>query len=482
MKSIRHRLTCDMLAFSFLLLGGGLAALWLGARKELIEQFDTALRAEALAISALVSAEGKGPLAADLTRWTSRGFRGENAQNFFELWRTDGTLLVRSESLHGADLPLRAKAGTDPKFWNLRLPDGRPGRALALAFALKADEAQPNSTRPVTLWLVVADDRGDLDEVLTELLGIGSACGLLLLAATLWVVPRVLRRGLAPLDVLGGQAAQIDAGSLAVRLPSAGLPAELQPICARLNALLARLEVSFARERQFSADLAHELRTPLAELQALAECALKWPDTRDSATDHEVLAVARQMETLVTHMLALARGEHGQLAVRREPVALDALVREVGRTFASRAEARGLHMSFALVPATVAADATLLRSILTNLFDNAVDHSPSGSEVRLVLEAAVPPAAPGVVLCVTNPAGHLDPADMEKLFDRFWRKESARSGGGQHTGLGLPLARMFANAMGWTLTAALGPDRGLTFTLVAPALGEAGPGERPRVH
>jgi two-component system sensor histidine kinase QseC len=374
-------------------------------------------------------------------------------------------VITRSPALGTADLPRRTGSLARPRFWNLPLADGRPGRAIGVEFKPQTESSGHgrNSSWPAVL-LVVASDRENLEEALAELLTIGGVCGVLLLAATLGTVPRVLRRGLAPLDRLGEQAAQIDADKLAARFPAAGLPVELQPICARLNALLARLEESFARERRFSADLAHELRTPLAELRSLAECALKWPETRDATTDRDTLAAARQMETLVTNMLALARGEHGHLAVRREPVPLDALVREAWRPFHARAEARGLRAEVAPPGATATADPVLLRSILSNLFDNAVSYAPTGGAISITGETG--PA--GVTVRVANATENLDPADLEKLFDRFWRKEAARSGG-EHSGLGLPLARMFAGAMDWTLTAALEGGSKLVFTLRGPA-------------
>jgi two-component system sensor histidine kinase QseC len=448
MNSIRHRLTRDVLAISALLLGGSVAALYLAARAELVEQFDAALQAKALALGAIFG-EDEGRVHLNFANNFLRAAADGKPLDFFELWDAAGARLARSPALGEADLPRRTGSPGRPAIWNLVLPDGRAGRAIGVGFTPPPGEAQ----------LVVASSREKLDEALAELLGIGGACGALLLAAVFVAVPRVLRRGLAPLDRLAGQVAAIDAGSLAARFPAGGLPAELQPICARLNELLARLEASFERERRFSADLAHELRTPLAELRSLAECSLKWPETRDGATDRDTLAIARQMEALVTQMLALARGEHGHVAATREPVALEALVREAWRPFAARAEARGLRASIALVPVTAAADPVLLRSVLANLFDNAVDHAPPGGEIGIALESG----ARGATIRVANAAPDLAPADLEKLFDRFWRKEAARSGG-QHTGLGLALARTFAAATGWSLTAALDGKR-LVFTL-----------------
>jgi len=466
MNSIRRRLTRDVLAISTLLLGGSLVALYFAARAELIEQFDAALQARAEALGQFTP-DGAGGIHLNVADFRPDGRGNRQAPVLFEIWAGDGRVVTRSPTLVGADLPRREGVLMRPRYWNIRLPDGRPGRALAVAFRPDSEGDGPGrDASRARAQLVVASDREGLDEALTELVTIGGACGILLLGATLWSVPRVLRRGLEPLDRLGEQAAQIDAEKLAVRFPAGGLPVELQPICARLNALLARLEESFARERRFSADLAHELRTPLAELRSLAECALMWPETRDAATDRDTLAVARQMESLVGNMLALARAEHGRLAVRREPVAMGALVQETWRPFQARADARGLHPEIALHGAAATADPVLLRSILANLFDNAVNYAPAGGTIRITGEAG----AGGVMVQVANATDNLEPADLDKLFDRFWRKEDARTGG-EHTGLGLPLARMFAGAMDWTLTAALESERWLVFTLRGPAAG-----------
>jgi len=248
------------------------------------------------------------------------------------------------------------------------------------------------------------------------------------------------------------------------------LPEELQPIAVRLNELLARLQESFARERRFSADLAHELRTPIAELRSLAECALKWPESRDSATDQDMLAIARHMESLTTSMLALTRGETGQLAGQIGPVNFSTLIEETWSPFAARAAARGLKVNKVLPPTVVSADPALLRSILSNLFDNAADYATEGGQLDLVVQVR----EPGVVFQIANPTVNLAAEDMAKLFDPFWRKEAARSGG-RHFGLGLALARTFATAMGWTLTAELDREKRVVLRLSGSGLPEKTP-------
>ena len=462
MKSIRRRLTRELLLVALVLLGGGWVAFFLAARTELIEQFDATLRARALTLTTLAVREG-GHLRLEAADRLGRDFSLARPRDFFEIWDAGGAPALRSDSLEGADFHPPASSSNRGVIWDLELPRGRGGRALAVYFQprIEGERTGPAGDGGRAL-LAVAGTREGLDEALTELQAIAAAGGILLLAAILWGVPRVLRRGLRPLDDLARQVSGIGADSLALRVDVAGLPAELRPIAGRLNELLARLEASFERERRFSADLAHELRTPIAELRSLAECALKWPDAREPSTDRDVLASARHMEMLVTQLLALARGEQGQVQARLVKSRLDEAVREAWAPFAARASARSLQLGLELPPVSAAVDPFILRSILNNLFDNAVDYTPAGGDIRVSVEAA---AGNGARLRLANTVDAFEVADLPLLFDRFWRKEAARSGQ-QHLGLGLPLARTYALAMGWSLSAALEPAPSrLVFTL-----------------
>jgi signal transduction histidine kinase len=460
MNSIRRQLTRRLLRTTLALLGLGLVALLAAAGYAVVHEFDLALRTKALAVSTVTVVTPAG-VQVQFTDRFLHGFDDDKPRDFFQVWQRDGTTLARSESLGKADLRQAFGKFDKPKYTLCTLPNGRPGRMIGYVFRPRVDKGE---TAP-ELILSVASDREDLDETLGLLLALAAGSAVLLAGATWWVVPRVLARGLAPLAELGEQAARINAGSLATRFPAAELPMELQPIAGRLNELLARLEQSFERERRFSADLAHELRTPLAELRSLVENALKWPDIRDASTDRETLAIATQMEALVTQMLALARGEQGTLSSQPEPIALATFVETTWKPFASRAAARALRAEFVLARDVVAAaDPVLLRSILGNLFDNAVDYAPAGQTITVSLLTA----ENRVTLTVNNLAGALTADDVTRLFDRFWRKEEARSGG-QHTGLGLSLARSFAEAMGWNLTARLDESGRVAFTLTGPA-------------
>jgi len=463
MNSLRRQLTRTLLTVLSLLLGLALVAIYLVVWRELVVAWDVALQARAGAVSAVVEFTD-GHYEFEFSDDFLAGYGRAKPRNYFQLWDAAGASLARSPSLRDADLRVRQSDRPGlPNFWNLTTPNGRSARAIGLTFPPETPGQHPSPKSTPTVTLVVAVDREDLDETLTGLLAAVCGCGALLFTAVWFLVPLVLRRGLVPLDRLAADVARIEAHSLASPLAVADLPAELRPVGDRLNELLARLGSSFERERRFSADLAHELRTPLAELRSLAECALKWPESREPSTDREVLEIAQQMEVLVTRMLALARGENGQHAAKFEPTEIADVATTTWRTFAARAAERGLKVEISLAPRSVPADPVLLRGILGNLFDNGVAYAPSNARLRIIGVGLG--EGGGYRLQIANPAGDLTPDDVARLFERFWRKEAARSGGGEHAGLGLSLAEMFAAAMGWRLTAALEPEGWLVFTL-----------------
>ena len=447
MKTIRRQLTRKLLLTVGLLIGAGGLGVYFCARTALLAQFDNALRAKAQAITTLTEQKGRR-LEIDFSDEHMRGFEA-GGHDFFELWQADEKPVERSRSLRDAHLPLRHGTLEAPLAWNFALPSGQPCRAVGMKFRPQNADDQTQAAGPAEGILVVASLRRDLDRTLAILQLVLAGGGLLLLAATALVVPRVLRRELAPLQTLAAEAARIDATTLSARFATEGLPGELAPIAARLNELLARLEDSFERERRFSSDVAHEFRTPVAELRSLAELAIKLPDARAANADQEMLAIALHLEAMLTQLLALARGERGDLSAQRERVTLRPLVQEVCEHFQARAIARQLTLNWR-VPAAAAADSdpALLRSILANLVDNAVEYAPRGGTVDV--EADVDDV--GLRLRVVNPVGDLDAQDLPHLFERFWRKDAARSSNG-HTGLGLSLARAFAQALGCQLTA-----------------------------
>jgi signal transduction histidine kinase len=305
---------------------------------------------------------------------------------------------------------------------------------------------------------VVARPRRVLDQALEAVLSALIAVGALLVLGVSLLVWRSVGRGLVPLERLADQTARIDVHSLQGRFPTQGLPAELVPICTRLNDLLDRLSASFDRERRFSADVAHELRTPLAELRNIAEVAMQFPGGRDPLPD--VLGAALQMERLVSALLALSRAEAGRQPVALQPIDLGRLAEETWAPFAPRAAERHLRVTSRASRTVVETDVVLIAAIFGNLFANAVDYTPAGGALEWALSGAGE-------LSVVNDNASLAAADLPHVFERFWRKDAARTDG-QHGGLGLSLAQSFARLLGATLTLELGERNRVHARLVIP--------------
>lgn len=464
MTSLRGRLTWGLTLACCLLWSGAAGALYLAMRAGLTAEFDRSLRAQAQTLEVLSSQEN-GILEFDWSPEAMASFARAERPDYFEIRLADGSTWKRSPSLAGTSLPPLASDGV-PRFSNLVLPDGLAGRAAAVRFVVpQTDEPPlPAVAPPVSAALVVARHRTDLDRSLRllalTLLSVGGAAA----AATAFFVRFVVERGLRPLSGLAARAAAIDASDLTVRFPTADTPLELQPIGSRLNELLARLQSSFERERRFSADVAHELRTPIAELRLLAEVALRWPDDR-AATGRalqDALDIALQLESITIGLLALARYDAGLQPLAREPVRVAAALDATWRPLAGQAREKRLSLSVDVSDQVgCLADPVLLRLILANLLGNAVQYSPRGGAVacraRLV--------GGRCEIDVSNGTAELCAEDLPRLFERFWRKDPARADA--RSGLGLAVAKALADAMGITIRAELPQPGTLTMTLSA---------------
>jgi two-component system sensor histidine kinase QseC len=444
-------LTARLLAgLILLLLMGGGAGYWLAAAS-LTRQFDEVLRAKATSMAMLVEEEDGGHLDIDATDVFLREFEPRVGMAFFQLWDCTSNVVQRSKSLRGSDLPFNSGTLAEPTFLNLSLAGGVDARVATIKFKPRpSDDTKPPAVLTDAI-LAVALERQELNKALAVLRLVLVTCGGLILVLTAAFMPLLLREELAPINRLADQAQQITAASLCTRFPVAELPHELKPISLRLNDLLQRLQTSFDRERQFSDDLAHEFRTPLAELRSLTEVALKWPDTHTLQTNQQALAIVVQMQSILDRLLAIARNEQSASEAQLEKVDLRSAVEDIRQSIGEKASARRITFE-ATLPQTVeiVSDPVLLRSILSNLLENAVEYAPMDSSVCLQAGLRVDQFD----LTVSNSAKHLTADDVSHLFDRFWRKDGARTRS-VHVGLGLSLARAAAHALGYTLKASL---------------------------
>lgn len=310
------------------------------------------------------------------------------------------------------------------------LPIGIPGAPpvlVAVAVDITHHEHFMASFRR-TLWLFVG--------------GAATLAGLLGWAA--------VRRGLAPLQAIREGAAGVTASRLDYRLALDAVPLELAELAETLNEMLARLEDSFRRLKDFSSDLAHELRTPISNLMTETQVALT--RARNPEEYREVLASnAEEYERLarmIGDMLFLAQADNGLVVPSREPVDLAHEVRELFDFFDALAEEKALHLSLQGT-AQVSGDRLMLRRALANLISNAIRHTPTGGSIRVRIAAT----DSGITLEIENSGESIAPEHLTRIFDRFYRADPSRHRSHEGAGLGLAITRSIVQAHGGEISA-----------------------------
>ena len=434
MNSIRVRLLSSICLCLLMVFAVSGLLLYFYLRHVLESNFDAALFERADVFARTTEQQENGALEFEFLESNLAEYWPHPKAEYYEVWRQNGDVVGRSPSLAGRDLlvsippnslSLFGKLWRSPSFQNTDLPDGRRGRVVMLSFVAHAAEGAPQPVEQLTMAL--ASSRTDLDKALSRVLKGLFLAGLALVAGAFPAVWWSVRRDLFSLQLLAEQANTIDADNLSFRFPTHSLPGELMPICRRLNSLLERLEAAFNRERRFTADAAHELRTPIAELRTLAEVGIR--DTSQSARDmreyfEDALDIARHLENLVTTLLALTRCEAGLQPVDMQAVDAASIIRDLWSDYARQAESLGLSASADLPDsAPITTDAGLLKAMLANLLSNAVSYTPQGGRIHL----AVLSDKESMALTIENTSRDLRPDDLSHLFEPFWRKQQERT-------------------------------------------------------
>ncbi len=253
----------------------------------------------------------------------------------------------------------------------------------------------------------------------------------------------LVRRDLKPLDDLAAQTRAISARRLDQRLRLDRPAAELLPWIEQFNALMERLEQAYAQLEGFNADVAHELRTPLATLIGQTEVALSRERSVDSMRETLVsnLEEMQRLSAMVNDMLFLSNADRGAVARRGEPVSLAALAHQVAEFHEGSLDEAGLKLDVE-GDATVAVDEPLVKRALSNLLGNATRFAERGSTVRVKIAGSEPE---GVQVVVQNRGEAIEPQQLPRLFDRFFRGDTSRCcDQEQHHGLGLAIVAAIA--------------------------------------
>lgn len=308
---------------------------------------------------------------------------------------------------------------------------GEPGRAVAAWGALGG-----NSAEQVQIFVGrTASSRTALLKAYRAKVLAAVLSGALLAAIFGYIL---VQRGLRPLHVIADQARSITAQKLEQRLDAATAPAELQTLVEAFNAMFDRLHNSFQRLSQFSADLAHDLRTPINNLMVQTHVALS---QLRSAEDYQALLASNveeyeRLARMVENMLFLARADHAQIALDKQQLDSRTELQRIADYFEGVADDLGVKLAVD-ANGSVMADPILFRRAVNNLVANAIRYTPLGEVVRL----STLQSADMTVVTVVNPGAGIEAEHLPRLFDRFYRTDLARSDSASSTGLGLAIVQ-----------------------------------------
>jgi len=281
----------------------------------------------------------------------------------------------------------------------------------------------------------------------------------------------LVRRGLSPVRSIARQAHSITAQRLDTRLDVAAAPQELQTLVEAFNDMLDRLQGSFQRLSQFSADLAHDFRTPINNLMVQTQVALSQPRSPEG---YQALLASNieeyeRLARMVENMLFLARADHRDMALHGQSLDAGVELQRIAEYFEGVAAERQVHIEVQ-AQGTVFADPILFRRAVNNLVANAIRHTPAGGTIRLQAQAS----AGQSTVAVINPGPGIDPAHLSRLFDRFFRVDQARSDSASSAGLVLAIVRTIMDLHGGRSDVESESGRFTTFRLVFPECSGSG--------
>lgn len=359
-----------------------------------------------------------------------------------------GQILLESPSLRGVELPLPAPTVGDPQIAFVTLPGGQPLRMASQHF--HAHQTPEVGAPPVTLRLIAAHDMGKIESASRGIILLSlkvCAVAVAFLAVLIrWMVGRNLRF----LRELSSRISAIsveEASAQGIDVENA--PREVLPVIFRLNELMVRMDRALENERRFTANAAHELRTPLAGLRNRIELALSRPRNNEEYEDAlvELLAIEHWLERLVQSLLLLARLEAGTQRIEHLPLPLPDLIRRSWKPYYEQAEAGDYEVELVCDPVFEPPrplPVELMEIVCRNLFDNALSYTEPGGAIR----ATASETGSDLTIEVWNrPVTEDSIMPIEEVFQPFARGAASRNSGERHSGIGLALCHRIIQSL-----------------------------------
>jgi two-component system, OmpR family, sensor histidine kinase TctE len=426
-------------AMLVLLLAGAVTAYWVALRSA-TKAYDRALFDTALAIVEQLTIQDGKPVLPLTAQARDVLLVDKFDQVFFAVRGPNGELLDGEQGLPMPPARLPRAVWQEGRYYF----DGRLGDKPVRVAALKAERG--GQTFTVLAGETLVKRNALVREILFGML----LPELMLIAVSLAVVWFGVRSGLKPLASLREELAGRSQADL--RPLTTDVPDEIQPVVNEINELLSRLGHSLDAQRHFVSDAAHQLRTPIAALQAQVEATLAESDQTMRRQLQGILAAAHRLSHLVEQMLMLARAQPS-FARTQPSVALEEMAQAAAEDWLPVAIENGIDLGFDLSPSSVAGNALLLHEVFANLLDNALRHTPRGGSVTVRCGADVEAAW----LVVEDSGCGIPEADREKVFERFYQSPGGSSRG---SGLGLAIVREIARQHSGQATIDRSPELG----------------------
>jgi heavy metal sensor kinase len=338
-------------------------------------------------------------------------------------------------------------------------PDRRPPETFSRGRLRLAGHIMPSGE---TVWVAcsIAPELNELKKTAFWLAGAGAVILIFGLAGGWWISSRAIR----PVEEISATAVKIAAGDLSQRIDAAETESELGRLAAVLNSTFERLDSAFAQQKQFAADAAHELRTPVSVILTQTQTAMsREREAKDYKQTIEACErAAQRMRKLIGELLELARLDAGQETMKRLPLDFSKMIVECVELVRPLANERGIGMSTDLVPLEITGDTEKLSLVVTNLLTNAIQYNRAGGEVTIATSRDGDLA----VLTVGDTGRGISVEDMPRVFERFYRADKSRSSG--NAGLGLSISKAIVTAHGGTIDLASKEGAGAVFTVRLP--------------
>ncbi|MBA6391288.1 GHKL domain-containing protein [Colwellia sp. BRX10-3] len=401
-------------------------------------------------------------------------FSGVNDPEYFQLW-LDNKIFERSKTLELFDINELPKVELGKKhslITDITLPDGRSGKMLFTKFKpqIDSDVREDNgiaiaqfSKEQKTMELAYAISTEGLNQILWFVDIIFIFTSITAIIAVRIIVFNVVERGLKPIEQLNRELKQINLNSEVSKINTNNLPEELITIAHGINHFISENKVLYSREKRITSDIAHELKTPIAELLNLSEVAIKFPHEKQLSESFkvDVLAITERLRNIVNGILLLQKSTN-KATLEKQPVDLEILFSSV-IVMENKAN-RAINFNFDKTCGMVNTNDFALTTVLSNLINNALYYSPSSTPITINVE----PYSDNnqVMIQITNTCEHdYSESDLALFFEPLWQKDSSRTSGERY-GLGLAIVKSYSENISADLNVVMSKEKEITFTII----------------